>query len=682
MFSSFGSQPSRLWLTLGLGVVVLPATVRAGEHHGIDTTIIDRSVNPTTDFFQYANGKWLEKATIPADLTGTGVFQEVYERNQKISHAVAEKAARDHSSAADSPTHKVGEFYRVGMDEALANRLGATPLDPEMRRIMAVSDKGMLLEEIARLHREGVSAGFGAGIRQDAKDSTSQIFNLSQGGLGLPERDYYLRDDAKSKEIRQQYASHIARTLELANTPKAQATSDAANILALETRLAKASMPRVEMRNPNVTYHKMTPEELKAQTPNIEWTRYFAMLGKADPGALNVSQPAFFTEFGTMLGDTPLDQWKTYLKWHLLRTASPYLSRPFVEEDFAFNRAFTGQKQLAVRWKRVLATTDRSLGEALGQLYVAQAFTPEAKQRALELVQNLKGVLRERLQTLEWMGDETRVQAVRKLDAIHIKIGYPDKWRDYSGLKVQSDSYVQNALRANEFEFQRRLDKIGKPVDRDEWGMTPPTVNAYYNPSMNEIVFPAGILQPPFFDPKADNASNYGGIGAVIGHEMTHGFDDSGRQFDAEGNLKDWWTPEDAKRFTERSTALADQYSKYVAIDDLHVNGKLTLGENIADLGGLTVAYLALGKTLAGKPRPALIDGFTPEQRFFLAFGQIWRSKLTPERVRLLAQTDPHSPNRWRVFGPLVNTPAFREAFGGDGTADAGTTGASFIRIW
>ncbi len=682
MFSSFNSRPSRLWLTLALGVVVLPATVRAGDHHGIDTTIIDRSVNPTTDFFQYANGKWLEKATIPADLTGTGVFQEVYERNQKISHAVAEKAARDHASAADSPTRKVGEFYRVGMDEALANRLGATPLEPEMQRIMGVTDKATLLDEIARLHRIGVSAGFGAGVRQDAKDSTSQIFNLSQGGLGLPERDYYLRDDAKSKEIRQQYVSHIARTLELANTPKAQATTDAANILALETRLAKASMPRVEMRNPNATYHKMTPEELKAQTPNIEWTRYFVTLGKADPGSLNVSQPAFFTEFGTMLGDTPLDQWKTYLKWHLLRTASPYLSRPFVEEDFAFNRAFTGQKQLAVRWKRVLATTDRSLGEALGQLYVAQAFTPEAKQRALELVQNLKGVLRERLQTLEWMGDDTRVQAVRKLDAIRIKIGYPDKWRDYSGLKVQSDSYVQNALRANEFEFQRRLDKIGQPVDRDEWGMTPPTVNAYYNPSMNEIVFPAGILQPPFFDPKADNASNYGGIGAVIGHEMTHGFDDQGRQFDAEGNLKDWWTPEDAKRFTERSTALADQYSKYVAIDDLRVNGKLTLGENIADLGGLTVAYLALEKTLAGKPRPALIDGFTPEQRFFLAFGQIWRSKLTPERVRLLAQTDPHSPNRWRVFGPLVNTPAFREAFSSGGTADASTTGASIIRIW
>ena len=682
MFSPFRIRASRFGLTLGLAAVVLPATVQAGEHHGIDPTIIDRSVNPTTDFFQYANGKWLEKATIPADLTGTGVFQEVFERNQKISHAAAEKAARDHTSSADSPTRKVGEFYRVGMDEALANRLGAAPLEPEIQRIMAISDKGMLLDEIARLHRVGVSAAFGAGVRQDAKDSASQIFNLSQGGLGLPERDYYLRDDAKSKDIRQQYVTHIARTLELTNTSKAEAEKGAANILAFETRLAKASMPRVEMRNPNVTYHKMTPDELKAQTPNIEWTRYFAMLGKADPGALNVSQTAFFTEFGTMLADVPLDQWKTYLKWHLLRSESPYLSRPFVEEDFAFNRAFTGQKQLAVRWKRVLATTDRSLGEAMGQLYVAQAFTPQAKQRALELVQNLKGVLRERLQTLEWMGEETRVQAVRKLDAIRIKIGYPDKWRDYSGLKVESDSYVQNVFRANEFEFQRRLDKIGKPVDRDEWGMTPPTVNAYYSPSMNEIVFPAGILQPPFFDPKADDASNYGGIGAVIGHEMTHGFDDSGRQFDADGNLKDWWTPEDAKRFTERSTALANQYSAYVAIDDLHVNGKLTMGENIADLGGLTVAYLALEKTLAGKPRPALIDGFTPEQRFFLAFGQIWRSKLTPERVRLLVQTDPHSPNRWRVFGPLANTPAFREAFGSGGTTDASTAGASIIRIW
>ena len=695
------ARHSRRHFALAALALVLPISAIAGEHHGIDPATIDRSVQPSADFFQFANGKWLDKAKIPADLTGVGAFQELADRNQAISRQVAEKAARDTSLAPDSPAGKVGAFYRLGMDTALADRLGVTPLAVELKSIDAIQTREDLFAEIAHLQRQGIAVGFNAGVRQDAKNSTLQIMQLGQGGLGMPERDYYLRTDAKSQELRKQYQSYIARLLTISGSVTGKASTPAeiaalsgthsgpaapdnlmapdavaANILALETRLAKASMTRVETRDPNSTYHKTTLPEFEATTPDIPWGRYFVALGASDPGPLNIGQPAFFKEWAALLRDNRMADFRMYLRFHLLRATAPYLSHSFVDADFAYNQAFTGQKQIAPRWKRVLRETDRSLGEALGQLYVARAFSPEAKQRALTLVQSLKGALHDRLLTLDWMSDATKTQAVRKLDAIRIKVGYPDKWRDYTGLTVAQDSYAQNVLRANEFEFQRRLNKLGKPVDHDEWGMTPPTVNAYYSPTMNEIVFPAGILQPPFFDPKADDASNYGGIGVVIGHEMTHGFDDQGRQFDAEGNLKDWWTPEDAQRFLQRSTALANQYSGYVAIDDLHVNGKLTLGENIADLGGATIAYVALEKTLEGKPRPVLMDGFTPEQRFFLSFAQVWRQKLTPERVRLLAQTDPHSPGHWRVIGTITNAPGFVEAWGG------GSAGASPIRIW
>lgn len=673
------SKAYRLWLTLSVAALAVPVIVFAQDHHGINPAYLDRSVQPIENFYQFANGKWLDKATIPADLTGTGVFQELFIRNQTILHRIAEKAAQDHNLPADSPQRKVGDFYRIGIDASLADRLGVTPLQSEFQRIASINDSAGLLEAIAHLQSNGISVAFGVGARQDAKNSTQVILQLSQGGLGLPDRDYYLRTDEKSSLIRKQYTAHIAHTLALAGDAKNATDGESESILALETRLAKASMTRVERRDPNASYHKMTLADLQATVPTLDWARYFTALGQPKPGDFNVGQTVFFKELGQAVTEIPIEQWKTYLRWHLLRSTSPFLSHTFVEEDFDFNRQLSGQKELALRWKRVLAETDRSVGEALGQLYVAQAFPPQARQRALDLVVNLKGVLRDRLQKLDWMSEATRAQAVRKLDAIRIKIGYPDKWRDYTALTVGQDSYVQNVLRANAFEFARQMNKIGKPVDHDEWGMSPPTVNAYYNPGMNEIVFPAGILQPPFFDPKADDASNYGAIGVVIGHEMTHGFDDQGRQFDAEGNLKDWWTPEDAKNFAERSNALATQYSRYVAIEDLHVNGKLTLGENIADLGGVTVAYQALEKTLADKPHPALVDGFTPEQRFFLAFAQIWRAKLTPERARLLAQTDPHSPAHWRVYGPLVNTPAFYDAFGNGASSGSSTT---IIRIW
>ncbi len=666
--------------TVALALTLAPISSHAASgHHGIDPNTIDTSASPTTNFFQFANGKWVKTAKIPADLTGMGSFQELAIRNQVILHKAAEKAAHQKDAPANSPTQLVGEFYRTGLDSSLADRLGATPLKGEIERIAAIQDGKSLMAEIAHLQTQRLTGPFNVGARQDAKESTHVILNLGQGGLGLPERDYYLRTDPKSEKLRQDYVAHIGNLLTLSGEQPDAAKTDAAAILGLETRLAKASTARVDLRDPNASYHKMDFSALQTLTPEIDWNTYFTTLDLPQQGDLNVGQPRFLQEFAKATTDVPMATWQAYLRWHLLNGTAPFLSQPFVAEDFDFGRNLTGQKQLPVRWKRVLTQTNASVGEALGQLYVAEAFPPEAKRRAEELVRNVRAALRESLQHLDWMSDATKAQAIRKLDAIQVKIGYPDRWRDYSALKLEKDSYVQNVLRANNFEFKRQMAKIGQPVARDEWGMTPPTVNAYYNSSLNEIVFPAGILQPPFFDARADDASNYGGIGVVIGHELTHGFDDSGRKFDAEGNLKDWWTPEDASRFTERSDALAAQYSTYVAVDDLHVNGKLTLGENIADLGGVTIAYAALQKALQGKPKPPLIDGFTPEQRFFLSFAQIWRAVQTPERQRLLVQTDPHSPPRWRVEGTLANVPTFYQAFGTGATA---TPPKSVIRIW
>ena len=660
----------------------LPVALPAQNRHGIDVTLLDRTVKPDEDFYRYANGKWLTKTKLPDDKPAIGTFEEIQERNDAVLHSILEKAAKEKNAPTGSIARKVGDFYCTGMDEKKADLLGAKPLQPYFEQINAVPDSGGLLEEIARLHRIGAAPAFGISIGQDDKNSSQIIVQIGQGGLGMPDRDYYLKDDAKTKEVRTAYLAHVTRTFLLLGETPADAKSDTDTILRIETRLAKASMDRVAMRDPNAIYHKMTLSELEAATPGTEWNRYFGTLGIADPGGMNIAQPEFLKEFSTMLTEVPLAQWKPYLRWNVVRAFSSYLSRPFVDENFQYGAALTGQKKMAPRWRRVMGVTDGALGEAAGQLFVAQSFPPAAKQRALELVLNLKAALRERIQTLEWMGEATKVQATRKLDAMKIKIGYPDKWRDYSGLTVGTDSFVQNVIRSNTFDFAYRINKLGKPVDRTEWGMTPPTVNAYYNPNMNEIVFPAGILQPPFFDAKADDASNYGAIGAVIGHEMTHGFDDQGRQYDAEGNLKDWWTAEDAKRFTERSSALVTQYGGYVAVDDVHVNGALTTGENIADLGGLKIAYLAFKKAQAAHPQPARKDGFTPNQRFFLAFAQAWRFKTTPKIERLIAQLDPHSPPRWRVLGTLYNMPAFADAFGAGDAQSVVKLGAGRVDIW
>ena len=665
-------------LALSGAIFSLPA--RAEKLHGIDVSTLDKTTPPTRDFYQFANGGWLKKP-LSADKSTNGAFDEVSERNQDILRQIAEKAAHNSAAPAGSVERKIGDFYRTGLDAALADKLGAKPLQPLFDQINGVSNSAGLLAEIARLHRTGVPAAFAFGVGQDDRDSTAIILQVGQGGIGLPTRDYYFSKDQKSEEIRKQYQAHIARVFGLLGDKPEEAAKEASDVFALETRLAQASLAPTQLRDPVANYHKMTLAELNAAAPGVDWNGYFTVLGKPEPGPILVGQPAFMTELGKAFNDVPLPQWKTYLRWNVASSLSRFLSQPFYEELFRFSAVFTGQKKMLPRWKRVLRTTDGALGEAMGQLFVAQTFPPEAKQRALDLVLNLKAVLRDRIQTLDWMGAATKSEATRKLDGLMIKVGYPDKWRDYSALQVETDSYVQNVLRVTDFAFQYDLNKLGKPVDRTVWGMTPQTVNAYYNPQMNEIVFPAGILQPPFFDAKADDASNYGAIGAVIGHEMTHGFDDQGRQYDAAGNLRDWWTAEDAKRFTERAQAIVKQYGNYVAVDDVKLNGELTQGENIADLGGLKIAYLALEKTLAGKPRKK-IGGYTPEQRFFIAFAQVWRDQATPQIKRLSAAADPHSPARWRVLGTLTNFPAFTEAFGPNDPAAVAPLGSGTVDIW
>jgi putative endopeptidase len=630
----------------------------------IDPRNFDTTVKPTEDFYQYANGGWIKNNPIPADQSRWGSFNELQENNFKVLHGILEDAARATDAPKGSNLQKVGDFYASGMDSAAIEAAGIKPLTEELGKIEAMKTATDLHAEIAHMHTFGAGVPFAFFVAQDAKKSTDVIAQFSQGGLGLPDRDYYTKDDENSKKIRDQYLAHVVKMFQLLGDNEEVAGANAATVMAIETRLAKASMTRVERRDPEAIYHKMVVGDLNALTPDFSWTNFFTNIGLPNPGNINVGQPNFLKEVGLMIKEVPLKDWKAYFRWHLVDATADYLSSAFVNEKFEFNgKVLTGAKELRARWKRCLQTVDGQIGEALGQLYVEKAFPPAAKARALELVNNLRSALRDRIQTIDWMGDETKKQASKKLDAFQVKIGYPDKWRDYSSLMIDRSSFVMNVLRANQFEFNRNLNQIGKPVDRTEWGMTPPTVNAYYNPTMNEIVFPAGILQPPFFDFSADDAVNYGGIGAVIGHEMTHGFDDQGRKFDAEGNLKEWWTKEDADHYLTRATMVEKQFNGYVGIDTQHVNGKLTLGENIADLGGLTIAYIALHKAFDAKGKQQPIDGFTPEQRFFLSWGQIWRNNTRPEAMRLRLNTDPHSPGRFRCIGPISNMTEFMDAF-------------------
>src|SRR5437763_3756836 len=551
------------------------------------------------------------------------------------------------------------------MDEQKIEAEGIKPLEPELERINQVSDLLSLEDEIARFHAHRVPAIFGFGANQDVKDSSQIIAQLVQGGLGLPDRDYYTNDDAKSKATREEYVTHVNRTFLLMGDSPGRAASEANTVMEIETKLAQNSLTRVQRRNPEANYHPMIKSQLLEMTPHFDWGRYFRTINLPEIAKINVGQPEFFKAADKLLTDIAVEDWKTYLRWHLVNAASSTLSSKFVDESFSFNGKYLqGTTEILPRWKRCVASTDRALGEALGQLYVDKTFTPQAKARAQEMVKNLIEALRSDLTTLSWMSDETRKRAIGKLDAFVRKIGFPDKWRSYEALQISKGAYYNNAVSAGEFEFKRNLGKVGKPVDRTEWGMTPPTVNAYYNPSMNEIVFPAGILQPPFYDPKADDAFNYGGIGAVIGHEMTHGFDDSGAKYDANGNLVMWWTTEDFKKFTDRTNCVVKQFDSFEVEPGLHQKGQLVVGESVADLGGLTVAYAAYQKSLQGKPRPKDINGITPEQRFFLGWAQVWAQNIRPEAARLRTQTDPHPLAKFRVNGPLSNMPAFAQAFG------------------
>lgn len=653
-----------LLLPAALSCPAFAAPPAAAPGHGLDLTSIDTRIKPCEDFYRYANGRWLDRTAIPAEYPDWNSFGIVYEHNLATERALGDHAAADVHADPNSPEGKVGSFYRAATDEVRIQADGTAPLGPELARIEAIKDVPGLLSEIGHLHRVGIGAGWNFYVAPDDKDSTQEIVHLVQGGFSLPERGYYTRTDKETLATRAAFLAHIAKTFTLLGETPDKAAVDAQTVLGIEARLALASKAPADLRDPQANYHKLTAAGLNALTPGVNWQPYFAAIGLPNPGGMDVGQPAFFQAAGRMLQSVPLADWKTYGRWQIVDTEAPFLFQPLAQEHFAFyGTTLSGAKQQQPRWKRALNATDGAVGEALGQLYVAQTFPPAAKARALALVQNLKSVLRDDLSSLSWMSPATRTQALAKIDAMAIKIGYPDHFRDYSKLDVSSPSYAVNSLRATEFEFQRQLGKIGKPVDKSEWGMTPPTVNAYYDPQTNSINFPAGILQSPFFSASADDAVNYGSIGAVIGHEMTHGFDDEGRQYDAQGNLHDWWTPADAAAFSTRAQGIVAQYSAYTPLPGTHLNGSLTQGENIADIGGLKIAYLALEKSLAGKPRP-LLDGYTPEQRFFLAYAQTWHDKRQPAYTKVQLATDPHSPDQYRVIGALADTPEFRQAFG------------------
>ncbi len=622
----------------------------------------DTTVKPQDDFYRYANGSWLKRTAIPPEYARWGSFDELMQRNISNLKLLCERAsAQDNSPSAIE--HMVGDFYASGMDEAAINQSGAAALNFEFTKISAIATPADVLNEIASLHKIGVNAGFEFGSEADFKDSNHELAQLAQGGLGLPDRDYYFRDDDKSKKLREAYVKHVAKTLMLLGDSQASAQTGSQAVMKLETSLAQASLSAVQLRNPYASYHKMTVQKVESLVPDLNLTSYFTSVRAPSFTDINLAHPDFFKAFSVVLNTTPISDWKTYLRWHLVHTYSPYLSEDYVRENFSFyGVTLTGTKVMKPRWKRVVTTIDRSIGEALGQLYVNTYFPAESKERALKLVSNLRAALGDKIGTLEWMDEATKQKAREKLNSFTVKIGYPDTWRDYSNLVINRGPYVLNVLKANAFEVRRNLIRIGKEVDKSEWGMSTPTVNAYYNPLQNEIVFPAGILQPPFFDAKADDAVNYGGIGAVIGHEMTHGFDDQGRQFDSHGNLTNWWSKESEQKFKVRSAAIVDQFNGYFPISDLHINGQLTQGENIADLGGLKIAYAGLQKALADQSRDK-IDGFTPEQRFFISFASVWAGKMTPESLRLQLNTNPHSPGEFRTNGPLSNLDEFAQAF-------------------
>ncbi len=635
----------------------------AGKMKFIDPANMNLTVRPQDDFYEYANGTWLKNTPIPATEARWGSFSELQEFNQNALKTICEELSQK-PGAKGSLSQKVGDFYAAGMDSATIEKAGMSPLKPYLDRVNGVKNFEGLLEEIAQEYSEGMGAIFGMGVRQDAKNSTVYATHISQGGTSLPDRDLYLKDDERSQKIRKAYRQHLFNMFKLVGEGDMQANKYVETVVRMETAFAKAQMSRVELRDPDKRYNRLVLSDLEKLCPRMKWAE-FMKTAKMTNAYYIVGQPNFLKEVHESLGRETLDDWKTFLKWNMIQSAAPYLSNAFVKENFTMSQNFSGLKEMQPRWKRISRMTDGVLGEALGQVYVERYFKPEAKARMMELVGNLLKVYDKRIKSLDWMSEETKQKGLLKLSTFVRKIGYPDVWLDYTPLSIdRSKSYFDNVIASRRFQQNLTVSYLGKPIDRNRWGMTPPTVNAYYNATMNEIVFPAGILRFPFFDNGADDALNYGGIGAVIGHEVSHGFDDQGRKFDHEGNLKDWWTAEDAKKFEVKTNMVVNQFNNYTVLDTMHVNGKLTLGENIADLGGLSVAYEAF-KTYSPQAKSKdKIDGFTADQRFFLSWAQVWRSKMRPEAEANQIQTDPHSPGRFRCNGPLTNMMEFYDVFG------------------
>lgn len=652
---------SLLLAVLGAGSLVVSAQL--GQKGFIDKANMDLSVNPGDDFYTYASGKWVKNNPVPPKETRWGSFNQLRDFNINAVKMILEKAAADKTSPVGSVTRRVGDFYAAGMDSMSIEKLGYTPIKKDLARVAAISDLSGILKEMNYLRSNGIASPlYGFFIGQDRKNVENMVPQLSQGGIGLSDRDYYLKDDARSQDIRAAYSKLIVRLFTLTGTSATKAEENVRAIFNIEKQLANAQLSRVEMRDAYRTYNKFSLTDFSRKTPQLQWQQILPALKVTGQDSILVNNPAFFVTADSLLQTVPVAHWKTYLQWYVLRGAAPYLSSAFVDANFDFNQVITGQKVPTPRWQRISSLTDGNIGELLGQLYVKDYFKPAAKARMEELVSNLRKAYANRIQQLDWMSDATKQKALAKLAAFRPKIAYPDKWQTYDGLTISRSSFFQNMRNADAWGYNYMVSRLGKPVDRERWGMTPATVNAYYNATLNEIVFPAGILQFPFFDPDADDAINYGGIGAVIGHEMSHGFDDNGSKYDADGTLRNWWTDEDRKKFDVKADALSRQFDNYTVLDTLHVNGKLTLGENIGDLGGLNVAYEAFKMTKQGQSNEK-IDGFTPDQRFFLSWAQVWRTNILPQTAAQLLKTDTHSPGQYRTIGPLVNMDAWYKAF-------------------
>ncbi len=636
-------------------------TVQKG---GIQMANLDTTANPRADFYQYACGGWMKANPLTDEYSRFGSFDQLAENNRTQIKSLIEELAKKQSEPG-SVAQKVGDLYNIAMDSAKLNAEGVAPIKAELEKIAAISDRKVLSALIAEMHRDGFGPFFGMYVGADDMNSSMNIAQLYQGGLSLGQRDYYMENDDHTKEIRAKFEEHVAKMFQLAGFTAEEAQKAAADVMKVETRLAEGSKSMVELRDPHANYNKITVAQLQKEVPGIDWNTYFTLAGLKDLQEVNAGQIGQLKTVADLLNKEDLNVLKSYLEWNVINTASSYLSDDFVAQNFEFyGKVLSGRKEMQPRWKRAVGSVNGVLGEAVGQMYTEKYFPAAAKERMVKLVSNLQKALGERIQGLEWMSEETKAKAQEKLAAFHVKIGYPDKWKDYTSLEIMNDSYWNNIVRSNHFDYNEMIAKAGKPVDKDEWLMTPQTVNAYYNPTTNEICFPAGILQYPFFDMNADDACNYGAIGVVIGHEMTHGFDDQGRQYDKDGNLKDWWTAADAENFKQRAQVLVDYFNNIKVLPDLNANGELTLGENIADHGGLQVAYVALQKAMAENPLGNDENGFTPAQRFFLSYANVWAGNVRDEQIRLQTKSDPHSLGRWRVNGALPHIGTWYEAFG------------------